>query len=369
MTRYLLLSVAVISLSMPASAHHGFGRFIMEKDVELKGVLTKLEFVNPHSYVYFNASGDDGKITEMRCEMRAATVLRRSGWSPDLFVKGANIVITGHPHREDPASCYVETLKIGDAPRLERYEQISAAGKAGNKDRPLRLADGTPNIFGDWAQEQYLLITPPGEARGRLVPKSMVEPINKGEVNLADVPGPDWFPRQVTLTEPGREASAALRNLPPDQNPRLNCQISSILFDWTFDGPVNRITQGEGVITIEYGRGLTRTVYMNMDNHPADITPSRGGHSIGSWDGDTLVVDTVGFAPGIVAAIIPNSAAFHVIERFTLEPGKPALKREYVAEDPVYYTDQYKGFDTVLVADAPFAVDQCKELASEYTKD
>jgi hypothetical protein len=138
------------------------------------------------------------------------------------------------------------------------------------------------------------------------------------------------------------------------------------LFDWVFDGPINRIVQGGDTITIDYGRGLARTVHMAMAAHPVDVAPSRAGHSIGRWDGDTLVIDTVGFEPGIVAGNVPHSGRLHVVERFTLDPETLALQRDYVAEDPAYYTDSYVGSDTVLPADAPFAVDQCKELAFEY---
>src|SRR5690606_28509226 len=134
-----------------------------------------------------------------------------------------------------------------------------------------------------------------------------------------------------------------LRNAPPQSNPSMQCEITSILFDWVFDGPINRITQGEDEIVIEYGRGLTRTVHMDMENHPADITPSRAGHSIGSWDGDTLVVDTVGFAPGTLARGVVHSDQLHIVERFTLNPETMALRREYVADDPLYFSDRYVG--------------------------
>ena len=366
MFRILLGALASIAVVLPASAHHGFGRFDPSKEIEVKGTLTGLDFVNPHSYVYFDAVGPDGEVLAMRCEMRAATVLRRSGWSPELFVVGANIVVKGRPHRDDPHSCYAETLEIGDAPTLERYEQLDEVSSLPT-NRPYRLADGRPNLSGEWAQEQYLIARSPTGRGGGLVPKSLVKAVEAGELDPADVPNAGWGARPVTLTEAGMAASEALRNLPPEQNPRLSCQITSVLFDWVFDGPINRITQADGTIRIEYGRGLTRTVYMNMAAHPANITPSRGGHSIGRWDGDTLVIDTVGFEPGGIAGSVPNSSQLHVIERFTLDPDTLALKREYVAEDPAYFTDQYIGEDTVKPADAPFAVDQCKELAYEYT--
>ena len=94
----------------------------------------------------------------------------------------------------------------------------------------------------------------------------------------------------------GRKAAADFKR---EDDPRFHCETTSIVFDWTFDGPVNRITQNKDSIVIEYGQfGLKRTVYMNLKEHPANFKPSRAGHSIGRWEGDTLVVDTVGFLPG-----------------------------------------------------------------------
>lgn len=366
--RSFVATAAALALAAPAAAHHGFGRFDPSKEIEIEGTLTGLDFVNPHAYVYFDAVGPDGSVVAMRCEMRAATVLRRSGWSPDMFVPGVRIVVSGRPHRDDPSSCYAETLAIGDAPALERYQQLSEAAPAAPANRPLRLPSGELNISGDWAQEQYLIARPPDGGRGGLVPKSLVAAVEAGELAVADAPNAGWGPRPVELAEAGQAAADALDDAPLENNPRLRCEITSILFDWVFDGPINRITQGDEVITFEYGRGLTRTVHMDGRGHPPGVAASRAGHSIGRWDGDTLVVDTIGFAPGIVAWPVPHSAALHVAERFTLDPQTLALRRDYVAEDPVYYAGPYVGSDTVLPADAPFSVDQCKELAYEFTR-
>jgi hypothetical protein len=105
---------------------------------------------------------------------------------------------------------------------------------------------------------------------------------------------------------------------------------------------------------------------MNMTAHPATITPSYAGHSIGRWDGDVLVVDTVGFEPGVLAAPLKHSDQLHIVERYSLDPEKWVLTREFVAEDPVYFTDQYKGSDQVLVADVPYVAHPCDELAPEF---
>jgi hypothetical protein len=364
-----VLAIALIALTAPTWAHHGIGRFDPTRELDVEGKLTGLDFVNPHSYVHFDAIDANGAVIAMQCEMRAATVLRRSGWSPDMFVPGVVIKIHGRPHRDDPHYCYADTLTIGDTPTLERYQQLGQL--SGNSpvsraaDRPLRLASGKPNLAGDWAQEQYIMARPP-QGPANLVPESLVEAVEAGRVAMADVPSHGWFPPPVTLTAAGQAASDALRDLPPERNPRLSCQITSVLFDWVFDGTINRITQSDDVITMEYGRGLTRTVHMDLSAHPARTAPSRAGHSIGRWDGDTLVVDTVAFEPGSLAGAVAHSAELHVVERFTLDPATLALRREYVANDPLYFGNEYVSGDTVLPADAPFAVDACKELAFEY---
>jgi hypothetical protein len=354
-----VFSIAAVVLSAPAWAHHGFGRFDPTKDVTLEGTLTGVDFVNPHAYLYFDVTTADGKVQPMRCEMRAATVLRRSGWSEEMFVKGKHVVASGNPHRDDPASCYIETLKLDDT-TFERYQQLTTSTQ-GPGNRPARAASGEPNIYGDWAQEQYLIARPP-EGRGGLVPKSMVAGVESGQIAFADVPNAGWGARTVTFTPAGQAASDELRAKPPSESPRARCEITSILFDWVFDGPINRITKGADAITIEYGRGLKRTIHTNMASHPTNVTPSRAGHSIGRWEGDTLVVDTVGFAPGIIAGNVPHSDRLHVVERFTLDPKTMTLKRDYTAEDSVNFTDQYTGSDMVLPADAPYAEDRCEEL-------
>ena len=369
MARIAVAALAAFVFAGTASAHHGFGRFDRTREIQIEGTVTGIDFVNPHAYVYFAAVGPDGEAIEMRCEMRAATVLRRSGWSAEMFVDGTHIAIDGRPHRDDPASCYVETLALGDDETLERYQQLGeAAAQAERADRPARLPGGEPNLAGDWAQEQYLMARAPGGG-GALVPKSLVAAVNAGEIAPEDVPGSDWGARPVTYTEAGQAAADMLADAPPGSAPRLRCEITSILFDWVFDGPINRITQGADTITIEYGRGLTRTVHMTMSDHPPTIVPSRAGHSVGRWDGDTLVVDTLGFEPGILAGSVPHSGELHVVERFALDPETMALTRDYVAEDPLYFADPYVGSAIVYPADAPFAVDPCEELAYEYITD
>lgn len=357
------------ALAAPVWAHHGFGRFDMNAEIIVSGTLTDIEFVNPHSYVNFDVTLADGSIGHMGCEMRAATVLRRSGWSPEMFVVGSHIEITGRPHRDDPTSCYVETIVIGEAPVLSRYEQLGEpAGEA--QVRLPGTAAGKPDITGEWAQEQYLLATLPDGSSAGLVPASLVAVIESGSLDPAHLPGNGWSEGPVSLTPEGEAAAAVLRSEPPGSHPRIRCEITSILFDWVFDGPINRISARDGLIVLEYGRDLVREVHLDQ-NVPADMAPSRGGYSVGHWEDDTLVVESTAFLPGRLVGNLPHSDQLRVTEHYTLvrdSLGSLALQRDYLAEDPLYFSSSYTGSDTLLPADAPFIIDPCKELAFEFTE-
>ena len=354
-----------LAAAMPADAHHGFGLFDRSKPLEIQGTIRGIDFVNPHSYLNLDIVDAAGKPIAMRCEMRAATLLRRSGWSAEMFVPGAKATVFGFGHRNDPASCYLEDITIGDAPKRNRNDQFTTSA-VDTSNRPARRPSGEPNISGDWAQEQYVIAVPP-TGGGNLVPKSLIAAVESGQLAMKDVPPSGWGPRPVTFTARGKAEADAFQMWSPADNPRLRCRPTSIIFDWVFDGAVNRITQGEDRIVINYGLySFERVIHMNMTAHPANVTPSYAGHSIGRWEGDVLVVDTVGFEPGVLAAPVRNSDQLHVVERFSVDPVKWVLTREFVATDPVYFTDEYKGSDQVLVADVPYEAHPCNELAPEF---
>jgi hypothetical protein len=363
----LLCTFVAITVAATAVAHHGLGRFDRTKPVEIEGIIKSIDFVNPHSYLNLDVTGADGKLIDMRCEMRAATLLRRSGWSEEMFVAGARATIFGFGHRDDPASCYLEDITIGDAPRRNRNDQFETTSAVDIANRPARLPSGEPNISGDWAQEQYVVAVPPGGGGGALVPKSLIPAVESGQLALKDVPPSGWGPRPVTFTARGKAEADAFQMWSPEDNPRLRCRPTSIIFDWVFDGAVNRITQERDRIVINYGLySFERVIHMSMVAHPTNITPSYAGHSIGRWEGDVLVVDTVGFEPGVIAPPVRNSGELHIVERFSLDPEKMVLTRDFVAEDPVYFTDRYVGRDQVLVADVPYVAHPCNELTPEF---
>jgi len=361
---------------VPGLSHHGGGTFDLGRTVTFDDVrLTRVELINPHSWLYFDVTGVNGDVEHHRCEMRSAHVLRRSGWTLDLFRVGEEISLDASPDRADPNSCYLQTILFADGSRMDRYGQYVRGPEGGirevrgpiaepDTDRPYRRPTGEPNIDGDWAPEQRVMADPRGVGGG-LVPLGDLERIDAGPTPAGrggGGRGAGGGPRTyggTTLTPAGERAAAEFGQ---DDNPRFRCETTSIVFDWTFDGPVNRIMQGDDSIVILYGQhGLERTIHMNMDRHPADLQPTRSGHSIGRWEDDVLVVDTVGFLPGVLNAPVVHSEQLHVVERFSLDPQTRALTRAYTAEDPVYLAGSYSGLDVIFPADAAYTTDVCEE--------
>ena len=174
-----LLAAALVWSRRLRYAHHGFGNFAMDEDIELSGVVTKIDFVNPHSWVHFDVTAADGTKAAHKCELRSATTLRRSGWTPEMFAAGTQITIQGSPDRAEKNACYVSTIKFGDGTVLDRYGQRIPATPAA--ERVTRLPSGEPNLSGDWAAEQ-LVMTDPAGRDGTLVPLSRVGTFERGGV-------------------------------------------------------------------------------------------------------------------------------------------------------------------------------------------
>jgi hypothetical protein len=382
MTVRAALSIVLSNVAAAgAFAHHGIANFDLNKDVSISGTVSKLAFVNPHSWLYVEVRGADGQVTEWQCEMRAATVLRRSGWSEAMFTPGTAVTVTGSPDRNAPNTCYLGTITFADGTSMDRYGQRQKAEATVAANRPERLPNGDPNINGDWAGEQRVMTDRRGIS-GALVPISVADQLAPGEVPQGGraFPGargtPEslsedairaaWTrPSPVELTEAGRRAAEGF-DPSSDDNPRLRCAPTNILFDWGFETFTNRITQDENVIRIQYGApGIDRTIHLNETEHPAEITPSVAGHSIGRWENDVLIVDTVGFAPGVLSADARtmHSGDLHIVERFTLDRERNALRREYVAEDPTFFVGQFSGADVAYPADLPYETPSCNDLS------
>ena len=366
-------AAALVGFATPALAHHSFGQFDMSVPKHWSGTLVEMHLINPHSYMEIDAVDENGKKSHIRCEMRAASLLRRSGWSSEMFKVGSHIEVDGHPHRTDPNACYTENFKLGDAPMMNRNDQFQTKALDTSK-RPLRLADAQPNISGDWAVEQLVLTVPPSGGNGSMIPKSLSPAFAAGKISLQQVQAAQPPRPKAVYTAQGQKAADVFNGRSPKDNPWFACKPTSIIRDWTADWPINRFEQkttatGEKVIDITYGLyNFERRIHVGSPKHPDRLKPSHAGHSIGRWEGDTLVVDTVGFSAGVLSPPTRSSEQMHIVERFTFDAQQMSLRRDYSVTDPVYLAAPYESYDIMFLSDVPFQKQPCKDMTPEFQK-
>ena len=340
---FVLITIPLM-LSGKAFAHHGTsGQFDLSMRFEVGGVVTDIGFVNPHSYVYFDVTDENGTVVNWHCEMRGAAVLRRSGWTEEMFANGTRIDLVASPSRKEPTGCYVETISFNGGSSIQRYQQLEENKAEVYTDRPLRTVAGKPYIGGDWAAVQHL--PDPGD----VVP------------NFSRFRAP-----RVGLTAAGAEAAKVMQNAPGDNIVgRLDCTPRDVLNDWIYNQNPNRLTQTEDKITFQLGfMDVVKEIHMNIAEHPENIEPGWIGHSIGQWESGVLVVDTIGYTRARGRGNI-HSEQLHTVERFTLDAENGALHRSFVAEDPLFWEHELTGEDTVFLSDIPYQPYNCDDRAVE----
>jgi len=94
--RWFAALPALFALSFPAMAHHSFSaEYDAKKPVTLKGVITKVEWTNPHVYFYIDVEDDNGKVTNWALEMGPPNGLQRAGWTRNTMNIGDEVIVDG----------------------------------------------------------------------------------------------------------------------------------------------------------------------------------------------------------------------------------------------------------------------------------
>ena len=93
---FVAAAAIVLSTVVPVVAHHAFSsEFDQAKPIKLSGEITKLEWVNPHAWLFVDVKGTDGKVVGWRFEMGAPNALLKAGWSKNDIKPGTAVTVNG----------------------------------------------------------------------------------------------------------------------------------------------------------------------------------------------------------------------------------------------------------------------------------
>lgn len=94
-----------VVMSSPVFAHHSFAsQYDAAKPVEMKGVVTKVDWTNPHARFYIDVKNEKGEVTSWNFELASPNVLVRNGWKRTTLTIGEEVAVTGFLARSGPAS-------------------------------------------------------------------------------------------------------------------------------------------------------------------------------------------------------------------------------------------------------------------------
>ncbi len=116
---FAILPVAAGLFAAVLSAHHsGAAVFDPDKPITLTGVVTKVEWVNPHAHFYMDVKDASGKVTNWNLELASPNVLVRNGWKRTSVKDGDTVTITGQQARDNTKFGIANTIVFPDGRKL-----------------------------------------------------------------------------------------------------------------------------------------------------------------------------------------------------------------------------------------------------------
>ena len=111
--------VGLLVAAVPAPAHHAFGaEFDIGKPIALRGVVTVMEWVNPHSWIHIDVKGTDGAAVNWMIEGGSPNSLMRLGFTKNALVPGMEIVVEGFQAKDGTNKGVGRSLTFADGRKL-----------------------------------------------------------------------------------------------------------------------------------------------------------------------------------------------------------------------------------------------------------
>jgi Family of unknown function (DUF6152) len=113
------VSLSLLAGSVPLLAHHSFAaEYDSNKPVKISGVVTKVEWMNPHARFYVDVKGADGKVTNWNFELGAIPVLLKQGWTKNSLKAGDQVTVEGSAAKDNSSSANARSVTLPDGRRV-----------------------------------------------------------------------------------------------------------------------------------------------------------------------------------------------------------------------------------------------------------
>jgi hypothetical protein len=115
----LAVAIGLLVAAVPVFAHHSFAaEFDGNKQVTLTGVVTKVDWVNPHAYIYVDVKGDDGAVVNWAIETGAPNALYRQGWRKDDLKVGDTVTLEAFLAKDGSHTAAARNVKLPDGRKV-----------------------------------------------------------------------------------------------------------------------------------------------------------------------------------------------------------------------------------------------------------
>lgn len=115
----VVLAGALVIGALPVLAHHSFSaEFDADKAVTLKGVVTKVEWLNPHVWFYIDVKDDSGAIQHWQCESGPPNMLARNGWRKDSLKPGDQVTVQGFRAKDGTSTVSAREVLLPDGKKV-----------------------------------------------------------------------------------------------------------------------------------------------------------------------------------------------------------------------------------------------------------
>ncbi len=123
-TNVLTAGLGFFLMASPLVAHHGFDtEYDANKGLEISGVVSRIEWTNPHMHIYIDVTEEDGTITTYNMEMSSPNTVRRQGWGRTTVMPGDEVVFEGYGGKAVTTRGALSRISKADAPDQPLFVQ------------------------------------------------------------------------------------------------------------------------------------------------------------------------------------------------------------------------------------------------------